>query len=251
VRTSTKLISNPLKTQAARILPAVFFTMLLSLLVTPMKSNAQTNPTAEFDEISITYKLSIQSKSYGNATLGKLTNTLSKTDVGFSAKSVTKTQGIAAILIGSNEQQSCDFIMENGLAIPQRYSGGTLKKDQYDVAFDWQKKTITFEGGESLDMPKGYVLDICSMPFAFALQQGKKLKKKRVRGYTQASSEEAIIDTPLGKKKTIKIVLQRELRPDRILTLWLSIEDQYIPVQIEEKRKSRTTTMVVSAMNIE
>ena len=235
--------------------------MLLSLLVTPMKSNAQTNPTAEFDEISITYKLSIQSKSYGNATLGKLTNTLSKTDNGFSAKSVTKTQGIAAILIGSNEQQSCDFIMENGLAIPQRYSGGTLKKDQYDVAFDWQKKTITFEGGESLDMPKGYVLDICSMPFAFALQQGKKLdqqatyvvdgKKKRVRGYTQASSEEVIIDTPLGKKKTIKIVLQRELRPDRILTLWLSVEDQYIPVQIEEKRKSRTTTMVVSAMNIE
>jgi len=225
----------------------------------PMKSNADT--TSKFNDVSITYKIKIQSKSYGNATLGKLTNTIKTTDQGFTVKSVTKTQGIAAILIGSNEQQSCDFIMQDNFAVPQRYVGGTIKKDQYEVGFNWSDKTITFADGESLDMPEGYIVDNCSMPFALALQKGQGLetqamyiidgKQKRIRGYSLLSSENESIETPLGVKDTTKIVLQRELRPDRTLTLWLSTEDQYVPVKMQDKRKSRTTTMTVSAINVE
>jgi len=238
-----------------------FCIAILSISLLSMNSYANTDLADDFNELSITYKLKIRSKSYGNATLGKLTNTFSKTADGFTVKSVTKTQGIAAILIGSNEQQSCDFIMQDGYAIPQRYTGGTLKKDKYNVDFNWQEQTLTFENGESMDIPKGYIVDICSMPYALALQKGQGLeeltmyvvdgKKKRIRGYTLLSSEQESIETPLGIKQTTKIVLQRELRPDRILTLWLSSSDQYVPVKIEEKRKSRTTTMMVSDLSIE
>jgi len=215
----------------------------------PMKSNAQTTPAVEFNDVSVTYKIKIQSKSYGNATLGKLTNTIKTTDSGFTVKSVTKTQGIAAILIGSNEQQSCDFIMKDGYAVPQRYVGGTIKKDKYEVDFNWQDQTITFEDGESLDMPKGYVVDNCSMAFALALQKGQGLEKQPI--YIVDGKKNESIETPLGVKETKRIVLQRELRPDRTLTLWLSIEDQFVPIKMQDKRTSRTTTMTVSAINVE
>lgn len=226
--------------------------------IIPTMANALTDIT-ELNSLTVTYKLSIQSSTYGNATLGKLFNTLEKTDTGYRATSVTKTQGIAAIMIGSNEKQSCHFTMKDGHAIPELYKGGTLKKDLYEVGFDWQARKLSFDSGESLDMPDGYILDICSMPFALALQKGQGLteqtmyvvdgKKKRIRGYSLLSSEPRQITTPLGDKNTLKLVLQRELRPDRTLTLWLSIDDQYLPIKIQEKRKSRTTTMMISQLD--
>ena len=254
-------ISDYLKYVSAQQI-ATFITCLsiLTLFIMPIKSNADTALPIELDDVSITYKIKLESKSF-NAILGKLTNSIKKTENGFTVKSVTKVQGMAAILLGSNEQQSCDFIMQDGYAIPQRYVGGTIKKDQYKVDFDWQEQKITFNDAESLDMPKGYVVDNCSMSFALALQKGQGLetrpvyivdgKKNRIRGYTLLSSEDVNIETPIGNKDTTKIVLQRELRSDRTLTFWLSKEDQYIPIKMQDKRKSRTTTITVSAINAE
>ena len=253
------LISDP-PIQVNTKLFVITCALIATLIMTPNKSNADTALAVELDDVSITYKIKLESKAF-NAILGKITNSIKKTENGFTVQSVTKVQGMAAILIGSNEQQSCDFIMQDGYAIPQRYVGGTIKKDQYEVDFDWQERKITFEDGESLDMPKGYIVDNCSMAFALALQKGKGLeeksvyivdgKKNRVRGYTLLSSEDVIIETPLGNKDTTKIVLQRELRPDRTLTFWLSKEEQYIPVKMQDKRKSRTTTITVSSINAE
>jgi len=234
---------------------------LLFTLLLLISANSQSQTVKKLESLVVTYKLSLRSSTYGNATLGKFTNTLTKTDTGYSVKSVTKTQGLAAILIGSNEQQSCDFSLESdGSAIPMRYTGGTLKKDKYHVDFNWAERTLRFKDGEAFDMPEGYILDNCSMPFALALNQGKGLegsniyivdgKKERVRGYNLVSSTEVEIETTLGTKNTLELVLQRESRPDRSLTLWLSIDDYYTPVKFEERRKHRTTTMVVSELKV-
>jgi len=75
-------------------------------------------------------------------------------------------------------------------------------------------------------------------------------KKRRLRAYNLLSSSNETVETPIGSKETLKIVLQREHRPDRLITLWLSLEDQYTPVKVEEKRKSRTTTMMVSEVSV-
>ena len=232
--------------------------LVFILFIMPMKAFSQNN----ISDFQVTFKLSIKSKTYGNATLGKFANVFTKTETGYNVKTVTKTQGIAAIILGSNEQQTCDFSYDsnNNKATPTSYSGGTLKKEKYRVNFDWEKRTLQFENGESLDMPDGYILDVCSMPFAISLAQGRGLeeqtiyavdaKQKRIRGYNVASSENEIVETPLGEMDTIKVVLQRELRPDRTLTFWLSTKHQYIPVKVENKRKSRTITMLVSEMSL-
>lgn len=207
--------------------------------------------------ITIGYTLSMVSKTFGNATLGRIETKLRETDSGYSVSSVTKVQGMAAILIGSNEEQNCEFKIVDKRAVPKTYEGGRIGKKDYEVDFDWPNRRLSFNDDEALDMPQGYIVDNCSMFFAAALLKHRGLedealyivdgKSKRVRGYTLQSSTEEVIETKLGDKPTIKLVLQRETVPERTTTFWLSPEDQYVPLKVEEKRKSRTTTLVVNS----
>jgi hypothetical protein len=205
---------------------------------------------------SIDYTVSFASEKYGNATLGKFQTKVSGTNRGgYSVNSALKGQGIAAILMGSNYQESCDFTVEQGRAISKNYAGGRNALEDYQVNFDWDERKINFSDGESLDMPKGYVVDNCNMFFAVALLKGEELstqpmyvvdgKKKRIRGYNLRDSSTERLSTKIGEIDTIKIVLERELQPERTISLWLSPENSYLPLKMEERRKKRTTTMMV------
>jgi len=208
--------------------------------------------------VTIGYTLSMVSKTFGNATLGRIESTLNKTDSGYAVSTVTKVQGMAAIILGSNEEQNCEFIVDEQRTVPNTYNGGRIGKTDYEVRFDWPGRKLSFDSGESLDMPQGYVVDNCSMPFAAALLKGEGLsneslyivdgKTKRIRGYKLRSSTEEILETKIGSKRTVKMVLERETVPQRTLTFWLSVDDQYMPIKMEEKRKSRTTTMLVNSL---
>lgn len=208
------------------------------------------------DPVSIEYKIRIS--KFGNATLGKVQSQLQTTDSGYSISSVTKAQGMALLLMQSNMQESCEFDIVEGRAIARNYKGGTVNKTQYSVDYDWNQRKVSLGESESLDMPQGYVIDNCIMWFAAALLRGQldegegvyvvDGKSKRIRGYKLRSSESETIFTDLGEKQTVKMVLERELRPNRTLTFWLSTDDQYLPVRIEESRKSRTTTFEISEL---
>jgi len=218
------------------------------------------NATADsLKPITIGYTLKLVSDKLGSATLGKLQTTLQKTDTGYSVSSVTKAQGMAAILLGSNWQQSCEFSVDQGRAVPTAYSGGRKNSDDYTASFDWQQRKVSFADGESLDMPQGYLVDDCNMPFAAALLKSEGLseqtlyildgKKKRIRGFRFKSTKQETIETALGPIDTIKIVLEREFKPDRTLSLWLSPTNDYVPLKMEEKRRSRTTTILVNSID--
>lgn len=173
--------------------------------------------------------------------------------------SALKGQGIAAILMGSNYQESCNFTVEDGRAISNKYSGGRNALEDYQVDFDWAERKINFSDGESLDMPKGYVVDNCNMFFAVALLRGEGLstqplyvvdgKKKRIRGYNLRDSSTEVLSTKVGEMNTVKIVLERELQPERTISLWLSPENAFVPLKMEERRRKRTTTMMVDQIN--
>ncbi|GAA6139353.1 hypothetical protein NBRC116583_31000 [Arenicella sp. 4NH20-0111] len=215
------------------------------------------NVAAPLEPVSIEYKIRIS--KFGNATLGKVQSQLTNTETGYAIKSVTKAQGMALLLMQSNIQESCEFEVVDGRAIARNYSGGTVDETQYSVDYDWEKRKVSLSDQESLDMPQGYVVDNCIMWFAAALLKGELPdgegvyivdgKSKRIRGYKLRSTQEERIATPLGDRDTIKMVLERELRPNRTLTFWLSKIDQYLPVRIEESRKSRTTTFEISELN--
>ena len=220
-------------------------------------SQAMSHSSDPLDPVSIEFKIRIS--KFGNAVLGKVQSRLDVTDTGYSIQSVTKAQGMALLLMQSNIQESCEFEIVDGRAVARNYNGGTVEKTEYSVGYDWQQRKVSLNESESLDMPQGYVVDNCIMWFATALLKGElpeeeRLyivdgKSKRIRGYRLRSQSEEVIDTSLGQRETIKMVLERELRPDRTLTFWLSKNDQFLPVRIEESRKSRTTTFEISDLS--
>lgn len=244
-------------------MPAITQTMAQALLVLAMVS-ALSSPAYADDvppdntlkPITIGYTVNLRSEKLGNATLGKLESTLTKTDNGFSVLSITKAQGIAAILMGSNMQLSCQFSVEDGRAISSSYSGGRKDSEDYTASFDWKNRKISFQDGESLDMPQGYLIDDCNMPYAAALLKGEDLldetlyvldgKKKRLRAYKLKSTSKEMLETKIGNLETVKVVLEREFNPEKTFSLWLSPDNFYVPIKMEEKRKSRTTIFLAN-----
>ncbi|MEO0369592.1 MAG: DUF3108 domain-containing protein [Pseudomonadota bacterium] len=202
----------------------------------------------------ITYRLELDSDRFGKATLGRIETQLTEREGQYYVDSHTKAQGMAAILVG-NFRESCQFEIIEGRAVSRSYSGGRPKKQEYLVGFDWQNRKVNFNEQESLDMPSGYIVDNCNMPFAIALLENSELseaiyivdgKKTRIRGYKLVSRSKELLTTKLGQLETTKVVLEREFRSDKKLSLWLSKQHHFLPVKVEEIRKDRTTTMLIT-----
>jgi hypothetical protein len=229
-----------------------------------------TNKALALSPVNISYTIKFESSKFGNATLGRVENILKTTSNGYAIESVTKAQGMAAIIMGSNEQQSCEFEVVDGQPVSKQYAGGRIGKTDYQVAFDWQARKAHFADentgkpnsiSETIDLPNGYIVDNCSMWFAVALLKGKipdqqamyvvDGKNKRIRGFKLRSSNEEVLLTKLGKKKVTKVVFERELRPGRTLTFWLSHDNEYLPLKMQESRKSRTTTFEVAELTLD
>ncbi|MFT4636198.1 MAG: hypothetical protein ACI854_001022 [Arenicella sp.] len=231
--------------------------LLLSMI---MPSQAQA-----LSPVTISYTIKFESNKFGNATLGRIENILKTTEQGYSMESVTKAQGMAAIIMGSNEQQSCEFEVLDGKAVSQKYDGGRIGEIEYQVDFDWQQRKAYFNqksgSSESIDLPEGYIVDNCSMWFAVALLKNdipehQSLyvvdgKNKRIRGFKLRSTSNETLSTKLGEKQVTKVVFERELRPGRTLTFWLSHDDEYLPLKMQESRKSRTTTFEVAELSLD
>lgn len=212
--------------------------------------------------VTIGYTIKFESSKFGKATLGRVENVLRATDSGYALESITKAQGMAAIIMGSNEQQSCEFEVVDGKTVSNKYEGGRIGKTDYRVNFDWEGRKAQFSDNkdhtESIDLPEGYVVNNCSMWFAVAILKGQipegqtmyvvDGKNKRTRGFKLRSTSDEVISTKLGKKQVTKVVFERELRPGRTLTFWLSENDEYLPLRMQESRKSRTTTFEVTKL---
>ena len=247
--------SGSKKRSLKRSLTVGLYTFALLIMPT-VPATAQ---SLRLEPVSIAYTVMLASEKYGNATLGKIQFTLSKEKLGFSIFSATRAQGLAAILEG-NSQESCNFDLQGNQVISTQYSGGRSNSNDYKVDFDWQERKIYFSNGEILDMPLGHVVNTCDFPIAAALIHKKGVldadqilyvvdgKNKRIRGYNIQSLSNETLTTNMGSMPTLKLVLQRELRPDRTFTFWLSPEHSYLPIKMEERRSTRTTTMMVESI---
>lgn len=207
-----------------------------------------------FETGKITYQLELDSERFGKATLGRVETQLSENGGLYTVSTQTKAEGMAAILVG-NLMESCNFDVVSGRAQSQQYTGGRPDQMEYSVEFNWSDRKVKFNDKKTLDMPQGYVLDNCNMPYALALFKDQEInqsiyivdgKKSRIRGYTFLSKSREMLDTIFGSLDTIKIVFARELSPEKELILWLSKKHDYLPFKMQERREGRTTTMFVS-----
>ena len=245
------------------------FTLLwLSLLSVSLPATAS-QLSFDFKPHTVHYQVRFNSKTLGSSIIGKVATIMQQTADGFSVTSTAKAQGLGALFFGSSLQESCQFKMQQHRAVATACTGGTIKKQKYAVDYTWQNRQLTFNDNSALDMPTGYVMNITMMPFATAalasLQQNADLKNadlssevlyvvdgknQRIRGFKHRSSETEQLQTKIGTLDTVKVVFERELRPERTLTLWLSPSHDYVPVQMQESRKSRVTTLNVLSIEM-
>jgi hypothetical protein len=230
------------------------FTKSLPLILTTLLSLVVSASAYSLEPSSIVYQVELDSDRLGKATLGRVETQLSENDGRFSVASHTKAEGLAAILLG-NLTETCDFNIVDGRAQSQTYSGGRPSKTEYFVDFNWEERKIKFNGEETLDMPQGYLINNCNMPFALALLKDNEItetvyivdgKKTRIRGYRLKSKSREMLNTKIGSLDTVKIVFERDLKSEKTLTLWLSKKHYFLPVKMQERREDRITTMFVS-----
>ena len=232
-------------------LTKTFTRALFGLALLPLTASAQ------LSDVSLEYTLKVS-----GAKLGTLVANLSVENDTFRSTSETRAEGLASILLGGDLSETCEFSFDGSQVISQSYVSSKKGRGAYEnvTEFDWENRKLKFgpEDEITLDMPAGYIVDNCNMPFAAALSKGVldneqpfyivDATRRRVRGYLIQDISKETINTRIGDLTTTKIEMQRESNPKRTLTLWLAEDKQHMLVRMIEKRSSRTTVMEIESL---
>lgn len=230
------------------------WTLLLLLLTGTSlgwsRSSADTLPTT----LELVYEV-----SFGVAELGSLSSKLKKQTNHYEVTSETRAEGMASILLGGTVREMCKFSVDDNAIKPAHYRIIREGRDAFDysVSFNWDERRVLFSDGTDIVISDGYIVDNCSVPFAFIIGGATTFKQKtlhivggkKVRRFENNLIENEQVSTPLGKFDAVKIEQVRFGRPDRKLTIWLATDRNNLPIKIVEQRKSRpNTTMLLKSV---
>ena len=225
--------------------------MLLSLAALPHWVRAEALPAV----LELQYSVSV-----GMAQLGSLLTELRRDGEGYQVRSETRAEGMASILLGGSLRENCRFTVTDDHLQPNLYEVVREGRRAYQrsATFDWGSGQIRFSHGEEIAIPDdGYVVDNCSVPFAFMVSGSAVFDRqnlhvvggKRIRHYESVKVVHEDLETPLGQLDTIRIEQRRVGKPERTLTIWVAPDRRNLPVKIVEQRKSRTTTMMLRSVS--
>jgi len=200
-------------------------------------------------------KLTYNVKLY-NTQLGNLVTRLTKDGSTYRAEAETRAEGLASILLGGTLRERCEFVLSDSLELkPRTYSIEKEGSDPYkhSAEYFWEDNEVRYESGRSLHIPlEGYVIDNCTVPYAFAAAEQITLKEypylhilggKRLRHYEDIKVSRETVEVPAGSFEAIRIDQQRVGSDDKTLTVWVAPAEQNLAVKIEERRRFRVTTM--------
>lgn len=204
-------------------------------------------------------KLTYEVKFY-DTELGSLVTELKKNGDGtYEVRSETRAEGLAAILLGGSLREECIFSVSDSMEVkPRHYSIEKEGRDAYahSAEFRWNEMKVQYDSGRSLDIPPaGYVIDNCTVPFAFAAADRIMLQQypyvhilggKHLRHYEDIQVSRETVEVPAGTFETVRIDQQRVGDEDKKLSIWVAVTTQNIAVRIEERRSMRVTTMELS-----
>ena len=215
---------------------------------------ASAQPAAS-DALPESAKLTYSVRLY-ETELGNLVTELNKDGDAYRAKAETRAEGLAAVLLGGTLREECEFGVSDDFEIrPQIYKIEKEGRDAYthSAEFEWADMKVRYDNGKSLDIPlAGYVIDNCTVPFAFMAADRITDKNypyihivggDRIRHFEDIKVSQETIEVPDGKYATIRIDQHRVGSADKTLSIWVAPDKLNIAVKIVERRKFRVTTM--------
>ena len=220
---------------------------LLGIAGTSQFTLAQSLP----DSLELIYEVSL-----GVAELGSLSSKLTKKQEDFyEVTAETRAEGMASILLGGTVRETCSFTVNENAVVPNSYRIVREGRDAFDrsAEFIWDERSVQLSNGEKVVIPEGYIVDNCSIPYAYMIGGAEIFENRnvhivggsKVRQFEHIGLSEDRVTTPLGEFDTVKIEQVRFERPDRKLTVWLAPEKNNLPVKIVEQRSSRPDTTML------
>lgn len=235
----------------SKIYPLLPVVLCLGVIAASQPGPAQVLP----ESVKLTYNVTLYETE-----LGHLVTELRRNGDTYQVKAETRAEGLAAILLGGTLREQCEFTISESLEVkPRQY---TIEKEgrdaySYTAEFMWDDMKVRYDNGKSLDIPlAGYVIDNCTVPYAFAAAEKIPLKNypyihilggKSLRHYEDIEISEETIEVPAGKFKTVRIDQQRVGNADKSLSIWVAPTKQNIAVKIVERRTMRVTAMELAS----
>lgn len=203
------------------------------------------------ESVQLTYNVKLYDTELGN-----LVTQLTRDGNTYKVESETRAEGLASILLGGTLREQCEFALSDSLELkPRLYSIEKEGSDAYkhSAEYFWEDNEVRYASGRSVHIPlEGYVIDNCTVPYAFAAAEDIGLKEypylhilggKRMRHYENIEVSRETVEVPAGTYETIRIDQQRVGSGDKTLTVWVATAEQNLAVKIEERRPFRVTTM--------
>lgn len=207
------------------------------------------------ESVKLTYDV-----NYYDTGLGNLVTELNRNGDTYEVQAETRAEGLASILLGGTLREECEFSISDSMEVkPLHYTIEKEGNDPYTHSADflWKDMKVAYDDGKSLDIPlAGYVIDNCTVPFAFAAADKITVKEypyihilggKRLRHYEDIQVSRETVEVPAGTFEAVRIDQQRVGSPDKKLSIWVAPGLQNIAVKIEERRKMRVTSMELAA----
>jgi len=230
---------------------------------------ANAAPRALPDSLELNYRL-----HYGELLAGHSTKTLTRQpDGGYRHRTHSQPAGLATMFTRAEWTEEGVFRLSNRQVQAVsflKYREGGSKPRRRSVAFDWTKKLARYGDGREELLPAGahdegsvwFDLMLNPPPLdkaarALAINNGKKFILYRY----QALGIE-VLDTPLGRLKTLKIKRLVEpaadcrepsrgadaCRTDSELSVWLAVDRAHLPVKIQLRERNHEATLTLQSV---
>jgi len=175
-------------------------------------------------------------------------------------QSQSRATGLAKLVVPGQiiEQSRWNLTGNQVFSRSYSYVRTGSKPKSITVRFDWSNGLILGSNGTEtwrLDARPG-LLDKLSYQLAIMsdLQAGKRLleyelvDETEVKTYRFAAVGEEVLETPIGKLKTLKLERTNE-KPNRSTTVWCASALRYLPVRLDKRKNGATDTAFIESLS--
>lgn len=197
--------------------------------------------------------------------MGEIKRTMKKREDGlYEQSSLIYTTGFFSVFRSDRFEEHSLWRWQDNAPVPQRYTyhytGGSKGEVYEQLDFDWQALTVdSLREGKTTTLPiEPGVVDKLSYQVALIrdLQAGKQqfmykvADRSDIRHIRYEVAGKEMIDTPWGKKQTIK-VKRKTLTDERITILWFAPELDYMVVKLIQNDNGTKMSAVITDLRID
>lgn len=208
---------------------------------------------AKIADQTLIYKIEFQGKH-----VGELEVVINSTDRGYQVRSISRFRSLAAVLLKNTTIESSYALSQEQLRRQLKLTGGKeilnhSGEVKRSFTIDYAAREIAFSDGQLFAFSKATPIDADAFPLRLmwsgvAPIAGKKIlavSPKRAREYQYQPPKMATVTVAAGKFDSVKLRRIRLDNPAKSVTIWLTKQDNPMPLKIVTGEADKQTTLTL------